>query len=374
MARHGENIYKRKDGRYEGRYVIGKTPAGKTRFGYVYSYQYAEVKRVLTQKKAELMERTTRSGTARQGSFAGWMNYWMENELMGSVKASSYQTYLNQANRHLLPYLGSMALSALNPKVILSFVNCLQEKGLAESTVRSVYRLLSASMRAALDEGVIGKNPCKKIRIHYEESREQRVMSRNEQKIAEREIKREGNLSALMSMYTGLRLGEICGLQWADVDWENGTVTVRRTVQRLKRLSHDCGAKTYLMIGSPKSCSSHRTIPLPAFLLKQLCELQKRAKEGISGYIFSSTAHPAEPRTIQRRFEKAMCRLGLSGVHFHTLRHSFATRLLELGVDIKTVSVLLGHSSAKTTLDCYAHSLLEQQRHAVSRLAACAFF
>lgn len=374
MARHGENIYKRKDGRYEGRYVIGKTLAGKTRFGYVYSYQYAEVKMLLTKKKAELMEHTTHSEIARKGRFSEWMKYWMENELMGSVKASSYQTYLYQAKRHLIPHLGNIELSELNPKVVLSFVSCLQEKGLSESTVRSVYRLLSACMRAALDEGVIRKNPCKKIRIQYEEGREQRVMSQNEQKIVEREMKREGNLSALMSMYTGLRLGEICGLKWADVDWENGTITVRRTVQRLKKLCPDCGAKTHIMIGSPKSCSSHRTIPMPAFLLKQLRELQKQTKEDISDFIFSTTANPAEPRTIQRRFEKAMCRLGLSGVHFHTLRHSFATRLLELGIDIKTVSVLLGHSSAKTTLDCYAHSLLEQQRNAVSRLAACANF
>lgn len=374
MARHGENIYKRKDGRYEGRYVIGKTLAGKTRFGYIYSYQYADAKRLLTQKKAELLEHAVHFGTARQGSFAEWVKYWMENELMGSVKASSYQTYLYQMNRHLIPHLGDMELSALNPKAILSFVNCLQEKGLSERTVRSVYRLLSACMRAALDDGVIRKNPCKKIRIQCEEGREQRVMSQNEQKIVEREMKREGNLSALMSMYTGLRLGEICGLKWADVDWENGTVTVRRTVQRLKKLRLDCGPKTHLMIGSPKSCSSHRTIPVPVFILKQLRELQRKATDGISDFIFSTTAHAAEPRTIQRRFEKAMHRLGLSGVHFHTLRHSFATRMLELGIDIKTVSVLLGHSSAKTTLDCYAHSLLEQQRNAVNRLAACANF
>ena len=194
MARHGENIYKRKDGRYEGRYVIGKTLAGKTRFGYIYSYQYAEVKMLLTQKKAELLEHVVYFGTARQGSFAEWINYWMENELMGSVKASSYQTYLYQANRHLIPHLGNMELSALNPRKILSFVNCLQEKGLSESTVRSVYRLLSACMRAALDRGLIRKNPCKKIRIQYKGSQEQRVMSQNEQKIVEREMKREGNL------------------------------------------------------------------------------------------------------------------------------------------------------------------------------------
>ena len=195
----------------------------------------------------------------------------------------------------------------------------------------------------------------------------------------EKTLSQGEDLTALFAMYTGLRLGEICGLRWSDINWENGTATVCRTVQRLKRMDTDkwlkCGgAKTYLMIGSPKSSSSCRTIPIPTFLLKRL-EIQKKQRSAVqltTGYIFGTGMRAADPRTIQRRFAGVVRRLEIPDAHFHTLRHSYATRLLEMGVDVKTVSQLLGHSSAKTTLDCYAHSLLDQQRSAVAKLSACA--
>lgn len=373
MARHGENIYKRKDGRYEGRYVIGKKPDGKTRFGYIFGHQYTEVREKLIEKRAELLCSAEPQVRRNTTTIRKWMTCWMENELLGSVKESSYQTYLNLLNKHLLPQLGGMILTELTPSILHGFVNGLLDSGLSESMVRSIYRLLSAGMRAALDEGVIRKNPCKKLRIQRGEGTEQRVLSKDEQKTVESVLSEGKDLTALLAMYTGMRLGEVCALKWTDVDFENGTITVRRTVQRLKKLFDANGCKTHLMIGSPKSYSSHRTIPVPMFLLKKLKGLL--AENGAGGkFIFSNTTHAAEPRTVQRRFARVMQALGMAGVHFHTLRHTFATRMLELGVDVKTVSVLLGHGSTKTTLDCYAHSLLDQQRNAMNRLAACVNF
>lgn len=369
MARHGENIYKRKDGRYEGRYVIGKTLAGRTRFGYVYAYQYSEVRRLLVQKKAELLGNTHHGEFVRRGTLSEWMAYWMENELLGTVKASSYQAYLNQLNRHLLPLLGQYDLSELTPGIVHDFLEKLRDGGLACNTIRGIYRLFSAAMRFALEEGVIRKNPCRKIRAHRGESAEQRVLSRAEQERLRAAASNEKELPALLSLYTGMRLGEVCALKWSDIDWENSTITIRRTVQRIAQTRNTGDSKTMLMIGTPKSLRSHRVLPIPEFVLRRLRAVMKE-KEA-SEYVFGAMAHPAEPRTVQRRFQRQMEKLGISGVHFHTLRHSFATRLLELGVDIKTVSVLLGHGSVKTTLDFYAHSLIENQRAAVERLASC---
>ena len=379
MARHGENIYKRKDGRYEGRYVIGKKCDGSTRFGYIYGSRYIEVKMRLLEKKAEIQRAAHPEATAHGITIEKWMRHWLEADVRGAIKASSYMAYQNQLNRHILPYLGKTDIAAVTPGTLHLFLQYLKEKGLGDSTVKGIYRLLSSAMRAALEEGLIGKNPCRKIRAIQAERPRQRVLSREEQMRLEKALKEKKDLTALFAMYTGLRLGEICGLKWSDIDWENGTATVCRTVQRLKQTSPDGimtqkRGKTCLTVGSPKSYSSCRTIPVPAFLLKRLEEQIERKTdcERDLGYVFGVEMRAADPRTVQRRFEQIIKSLGIAGFHFHTLRHSYATRLFEMGVDVKTISQLLGHSSSKMTLDCYVHSHLDRQRSAIARLAACA--
>lgn len=357
MARHGENIYRRKDGRYEGRYVIGKTLSGKTRFGYIYGHQYAEVKKALLIRKAEFAKKSLSDAHLYKGSLSEWMLEWMENDVLGSVKISSYQAYLNLLNRHILPQLGKLRLVNISPGVVQEFIHVLENSGLSANTIKGAYRLLSAAMKAALEEGFIAKNPCRKIKIQHGIVKEQRILTDDER----RKIAGQTDLPTLLSLYTGLRLGEICALKWSDIDWKRCTISVKRTAQRVQR-----GKKTVLIVGTPKFLRSQRTIPLPAYILEALRNSAQNVRSDT--YIFGTSQTPAEPRTIQRRFHKLMGKLGIADVHFHTLRHSFATQLLELGVDIKTVSVLLGHGSAKTTLDFYAHSQIEWQRKAVNLL------
>lgn len=361
MARRGENIYKRKDGRYEGRYVVGRTEKGRTKFGYVYSRQYNTVKEELVRRKSENQVRARAAGRDSL-TLSACMTSWL-SELRGSVKQSSYQTYRSLAEKHVLPAIGSMPLPQVTAEAIFNFAENLIVSGLACSTVKGICRLVSACLRYALEEGHIAKNPCRKLRIPMEQMEKQRILTNPEQERVSRAAQESSELSVLLAAYTGMRLGEICALKWTDIDWEKGTICVCRTVQRIRR----AGGGTILIVDTPKSLRSRRTLPVPAFIIDLL---KKQSRSTLSEYIFGEELRPAEPRTVQRRFQKFMKRIGIAGAHFHTLRHSFATRLIELGVDIKTVSTLLGHSSAKTTLDFYAHSRLDMQRSAVEKLAA----
>lgn len=377
MAKRGENIYRRKDGRYEGRYVVGKRADGRTRFGYIYGYQYGEVRDKLLLMKARQVRRRNPLPPYRE-KFDEWAEEWWSRELSGRIKASSRQTYRNILNRHLLPVLGNCALTEITAETVGALARDLEGRGLAATTVRGILRMLSSMLRSAAEEGLISQNPCRKVWVRSNRAEQQRVLSRREQQAIVTTAREERDIPALLSLYTGMRLGEICALKWEDVNWEQGAVLVRRTVQRLKAdwgnewcedAARGAAKKrhTALCVDAPKSASAVRIIPLPAFLLDALAQLAE--ERGGDGYIFGDGMRPAEPRTVQRRFQGLARRAGIKRVHFHTLRHSFATRLLELGIDMKTVSVLMGHSTVRTTLEFYAHSLIENQRRAMDRLA-----
>lgn len=366
MARHGENIYQRKDGRYEGRYVLGKKPNGQTRFGYVYGRKYVEVQRLLLQKKAGHIPS---SGLQPSVRLQDWAFFWLENEVLGSVKPSTFQVYRNQMEKHILPYFQNLTLPQLTPPMIYEFLKKLEADGLSQTTVKSIFRLLSAALRFAVEEGQIAKSPCQKIKLRSQQRREQRVLTRGEQEKLQALCMEE--LPVMLCLYTGMRLGEVCALKWTDIDWEKKTVTVLRTVQRMKAENQSLERKTKLVLGVPKSKQSQRRLPLAGFLLEKL-KAAFAQTTCPSGFLFGASKQAMEPRTIQRRFSRLVKKAGLTGVHFHTLRHSFATRLMELGVDILTVSALLGHGSAKTTLDFYGHSLFDQQRRAIDSLVSLA--
>lgn len=368
MAKHGENIYRRKDGRYEGRYVIGKTPNGKTRFGYVYGKQYNQVRRMLLLKKAEHINDDLRTRSLSQEFLTSWMKKWIENERLGCIKISSYQTYQNLFRKHISPWFQGIKLSAVTSADIHNFIAELEASGLAYATIRNIYRLLASALRCAFEEGLIAKNPCKKIQIQQTEYCEQRVLNKTERSLFLNANYRREELPILLCLYSGMRIGEICALKWSDIDWERRTISVKRTVQRVNCTEEDVSnKKTMLMVGTPKSLRSRRTIPVPPFILERLrTDIVFNSDDD---FLFGTASkRPADPRTIQRRFERFSAALGVSNIHFHSLRHSFANHLLELGVDIKTVSLLLGHSSVKTTLEHYAHSSLQQQRDAVNLL------
>ena len=167
------------------------------------------------------------------------------------------------------------------------------------------------------------------------------------------------NISVLLCLFTGLRVGELCGLKWSDIDFQNGTVSVCRTVQRINK-----HGKSEVAIGSPKSKSSVRIVPIPDFLLAIL----KAKRKGDDCYIITGTSKPTEPRTMQNRFKSILKTCGIRNVNFHLLRHTYATICIENGFDPKTLSELLGHADASITLNRYVHSSMLMKKNYVSRL------
>ena len=360
MARKGENIYKRKDGRYEGRYVIGKKENGCTRFGYIFGRSYAEVHQKLIVAKAEQMRKVTKA-EQKKGSIEHYMNKWLQEEVRPRIKVSSYQTYMNLLNRHILPHIGRYDITEITLELVGGYIQRLRDIGLSDATINGTFTLLKSFMKEACEQGLLHANPCHRFRIRKENPHQQRVLSTREQENLYK-ASEEADLPSLLSLYTGMRLGEISAMRWEDIDFDNGTVTVCRTVQRIRRLA----GGTFLMVGSPKTDQSVRVIPIPVFLIERLkCWMEKRES---SEYVFGRDKNPADPRTLQRRLERLTQNAGIDRVHYHTLRHTFATRLIELRVDIKTISVLLGHASVKTTMDIYVHSLFTTQCDAVKKL------
>lgn len=367
MAKRGENIYKRKDGRYEGRYVIGRTSDGRTQFGYVYGKTYTEVHRQLLLHKAELLKASPKR-THAGISFDEWMNRLFSSDRFMHLKPRSLQTYLLLYEKHIMPCFACRDIGRISVADVHQFIHILNRKKLAPATISNILRLLSISLKAAQAEGLISQDPCSRISFSQQSAQEQRVLTITEQEQIKAAAMKKGNLAVLLAMYTGMRLGEICALQWQDIDWSRRTISVRRTAQRMQQTGES--TRTAVMIGTPKTNKSRRVIPLPDRLIDLLAAHQARSE---TVYIFGRGDRPAEPRNLQRQFATLIRPLGLNGVHFHTLRHTFATRMLELGVDVKTVSVLLGHSSTRITLDYYAHSLIEQQRAAMDKMSQVLF-
>ena len=172
------------------------------------------------------------------------------------------------------------------------------------------------------------------------------------------------SICVLLSLYTGLRVGEVCGLEWSDIDLEKSILTVRRTVQRIRTGIHG----TKLIVDSPKSRTSQRLIPIPAFLMKILRKFRKND----DCYILSGSAKITEPRTLQHRFRSLLKKAALPSVNYHSLRHMFATNCIRAGFDVKTLSEILGHASVETTLNRYVHSSMERKAQCMNMLKIAA--
>ena len=344
MARRGENIYKRKDGRYEGRYIKYYDASGKAVYGYIYSKSYSEVKEKLAKQKNEKNQRKV-SSSIKLGEL---MEVWFSEQM--SLKPTTRRVYKSHIDNSIKPYLGNIPLKNLNCDMIQSFINSLS---LSSTTVKTVFTILKSALEVGEEKGLIG-NIWSRIKLPKNERRIAKVLSVNEQTKLENTLSCGVDTGILLSLYTGLRIGEVCALKWKDIDFDAGILTVNGTQVR---------TKNGVEIISPKSKTSKREIPVPSFLLEKLRSEPKKTE-----FVISKNLKQMDIRTYRRYFKKVLEKSEIPDIKYHSLRHTFATRALEVGIDYKTLSEILGHASVGITLDLYAHSLKEHKIKEMSKM------
>jgi len=366
MARRGENIYRRKDGRWEGRCRIGRKPDGRPIFSYVYDRSYGACRDKLVQLKAVHCAKGPQARSTAQ--FRECLLGHLAQKRISGIKASSYGSYHRIVHNHLLPGLGPIPMHLLTRRHVEQFLDDLRKTGLSDGTVLNIFRYLSNVTKAAVKSGAIAKDVCAEIAPPKPKQKKVKALTRAQQKIVEQAAlssmqSADKGLDVMIALNTGLRVGEICALRWEDVDLDNGVIHVSHTLQRL--CLYGQAVKTAIVTDAPKSESSARDVPVNALLLKLLRARKKHAK---SEYVVEGRYGPAEPRVLQYRFEQLLERARLPRVGYHALRHSFATRCMEQGVRTAVISELLGHSSSKITEETYIHALMEQRFAAVYKL------
>ena len=351
MARKGENIYKRKDGRWEARYIKSHDLSGKSQYGYCYGKTYQEAKEKAMTARLSLMNHTPAQPSRDKRRFSAFCDMWLSSQ-RGEVRESTYVKYCTVLEKHIKPRLGNCY--PLSPKTVKD----------AMVVLRSVIEYTAKQFS--------GRFPEVEFRYPKPDKQEMRVLTIVEQRkltsylLADPDDCKRGVLLALM---TGMRLGELCALKWENVSIPERTIRVCATVQRLRDLDTDAESKTKLWMGKPKSDSSCRVIPL-SDSAAELC--RKASRQNPNAYVLTGTHEPMEPRTLQYRFEKYTRDCGLEGVHFHTLRHTFATRCVEVGFELKSLSEVLGHANTSITLDRYVHSSLDLKLENMNKLAMLA--
>lgn len=363
MPRRGENVYKRKDGRWEGR--ILKTDG---KYGYVYAKTYKEVKE--KQKKYEentKLQKNKIYGPAANA--AGLFECWLHSDIINQVKPSTYENYYRCMQNYVIPFFKKTGNENLTEITAAQFTKLIKDNStLSESYKRKILTIFKTALKEILKDSLEFSAVMNAVKLPKTGNTEVQVFSISEQRLIENaayHLKDIRALGIILTFYTGIRLGELCALKWCDIDYDAGVMSITKTVTRVNSFQSEGHGGT-LLVSTPKSQKSMRKIPLPEFLINMYKEY-KRFCVSENYYLISGTNAPADPRAYQKLYKKVLVNAGVKYRKFHAIRHTFATRALELGVDIKTLSEILGHSSVSTTLNIYAHSLMEQKKMAMDR-------
>ena len=378
--RRGNNegsIKLRKDGRWEAQYSVRRQPDGKMVRRSLYAKTRQEVQEKLQMVLASInMDEYIEPSRITVGE---WLNQWLRMYCLTLKKNSTCTGYEDEINLHINPFLGPIRLQELRPQQVQIAVNTLVQQGKAPATVRKAHAILHAALRRAVIDQLIRHNPSDFTVLPKMERRDIRYLTATEQK---RFIEHLPDCSTGRALYfilgTGIRAGELSGLRWSDV--QDDRFTIRQTVRRNRDFSEDALTRTRLEYGTPKSNAGHRTIPLTTRMQKliqeqrreQTATCQAKGEEWNDNDLVFCTeiGTPYEVRNLGRFLHRTLEKAGLYPMGVHSLRHTFATRAIESGMDVRTLSEILGHSQVSLTLQLYAHSSMETKQKEMEKLDA----
>lgn len=301
--------------------------------------------------------------------YKDWLWYWMQKK-KDYIKESTYSNYSNIISNHIIPELGNIKLSNLNNKLIQEYlINKYKtgrldgNGGLSYKTIRDIIAVVKSSLKYAIKEEMINNINLDFTYPKIGNKDKIYIMPKKDQERLITYIKQNKDtrsLGILLALYSGIRIGELCALQWKDIDFKNNILHINKTLQRIY-IKDNKESVSKIIITNPKTHNAERDIPLN----KGFAHILKKYQTESNNYILSNCDKWIEPRTYRRYFKKCLDKAKIGQINFHGLRHTFATNCIKLGVDYKTVSELLGHANVNITLNLYVHPQMSQKKKCI---------
>jgi len=368
MPKRGENIRKRKDGRWEARLIIFRNENGEATYKSVYAKTYTEVKKIKTTFNIQ-ENKYNRNKTAIK-NISHLCDEWLKKTKI-KIKDSTHGTYHRVIHNHVIPYFNNIELRNINNKIVQDFIAYKHDSGLSAKTIHDMVIILLQIIKYAEKEKYI-------IDFDYDidlpklQIKEAQILTSAEEEKLNDYLKNNLtliNFGVILTKETGIRIGELCALKWSDINLNSKTLSITKTIQRIKNFDVNATSKTKIVITAPKSQKSVREIPLPDTIIAIVKKLYNH--QNPDTYILTGTTKYIEPRLFQKKFKQLLEKLGIGTVTVHSLRHLFATKAVENRFDSKSLSEILGHAKVTFTHERYVHSSSDLKRSHMNRMASC---
>lgn len=292
------------------------------------------------------------------------LELWLERYMKHTIKIRTYNRYKSICDLHLIKDLGEYELEELKPNVLQDFLLKKIDDHYSTNTIKGIVSVLKQALRLAITLEFVDKEYCSNLKMPSSEEKEISVFTKKEQQVIESfclKHKKRNYIGIVICLYTGIRLGELLALTWDDIDFNSNLLTINKTSYSAK-----VDGKTQIIVDKPKTKKSNRVMPLPNQLVKLLKIIKK---ESNSKYVITTrNSGMVGNRSYQRTFKFILKKVNVPYRNFHSLRHTFATNAIELGMDVKTLAEILGHTNAMITLNRYSHSLLNYKIEMMNKL------